>query len=436
MKSKLLFSFDVILLISTVGLMAIGVLFIYSSGVSSTGLVVSNEYVKQIIWVSLGLAIAISFMFANYLRIADFSPYIFAFFIALLAATLFVGRVFNGARSWIQIFGFGLQPSEFAKVATILYMAYYLDRNARSTERLRTYATGFAIILAPMALILLQPDMGTALVYIPIFVSMAFVAGFPVRYLLFLLGAGFLLVFFSVLPAWHADIATREYVIVTLITSRRYVGFTLLILGSVTVLSGIGYFVLHKRYFYWILYTVSLVAGALGGSFVLRRFLKGYQVTRMIVFLDPGIDPQGAGWNVIQSVTAVGSGGWFGKGWLKGTQSHYRFLPQQSTDFIFSIIAEEWGFLGSLLVFLLFAVILARGFYIMLSARDRYASLVSAGLIGMIGFHVLINIGMAMGIMPITGIPLFFLSYGGSSLWTALIGIGLLLNIHIRRYRY
>ena len=182
--------------------------------------------------------------------------------------------------------------------------------------------------------------------------------------------------------------------------------------------------------------TETAITVAVAGSYFLRNFLKDYQITRLIVFMNPGIDPQGAGWNVIQSMTAVGSGGLFGKGWLMGTQSHYRFLPQQSTDFIFSIIAEEWGFAGSLLVLALFSVLLARGYLILLSARDRYAALVSAGVVAMIGFHVFINIGMAMGIMPITGIPLFFLSYGGSSLWTALIGVGLLLNIHIRRYRY
>ena len=217
--------------------------------------------------------------------------------------------------------------------------------------------------------------------------------------------------------------------------NARNLAFWVVLFVLVT-LSSIGHFALHQRYFYWLFYVSTILSTSYIGSLALRQVLKDYQIKRLIVFLDPGIDPQGAGWNVIQSVTAVGSGGWFGKGWLHGTQSHYRFLPQQSTDFIFSIIAEEWGFFGSLLVFMLFGVILIRGFVIMLNARDRFAALVCSGIIGMFGFHILVNIGMAMGIMPITGIPLFFLSYGGSSLWTALIGIGLLLNIHIRRYRY
>jgi rod shape determining protein RodA len=179
---------------------------------------------------------------------------------------------------------------------------------------------------------------------------------------------------------------------------------------------------------------VSLAALSLAGAMLIDRVLKGYQIMRFIVFLDPQVDPQGAGWNLLQSVTAVGSGGFAGKGFLKGTQSHYQFLPQQSTDFIFSILAEEWGFLGGLLVFGLFLVILLRGVRIMYIARDDFGMHVAAGVVGMIFFHVVINIGMAMGIMPITGIPLFFLSYGGSSLWTALIGVGLLLDIYFRRY--
>ena len=156
---------------------------------------------------------------------------------------------------------------------------------------------------------------------------------------------------------------------------------------------------------------------------------------RLIVFIDPSIDPRGSGWNILQSMTAIGSGGFAGKGFLQGTQSHYRYLPQQSTDFIFSIIAEEWGFLGGFAVFALFFVILRRCILLLKTVKDNYANYVVAGVMGMVFFHFMINSGMVMGIMPITGIPLFFLSYGGSSLWTVLLSIGLLLGISARRYR-
>ena len=167
-----------------------------------------------------------------------------------------------------------------------------------------------------------------------------------------------------------------------------------------------------------------------------NRFMKNYQIMRLIIFLKPDIDPRGSGWNIIQSITAVGSGGFWGKGFLHGTQSHYRFLPQQSTDFIFSILAEEWGFVGCTLVFILFLTILMRGIYVVYKSRENYAILIGSGIVGMIFFHVMVNIGMAVGIMPVTGIPLFFLSYGGSSLWTALISVAVLNNINMHRRIY
>lgn len=168
----------------------------------------------------------------------------------------------------------------------------------------------------------------------------------------------------------------------------------------------------------------------------MQKVLKDYQIMRLIVFLDPEIDPRGTGWHIIQSITAVGSGGLYGKGFLQGTQSQYRFLPMQSTDFIFSIIAEEWGFIGSFLILLLFTVVLLRGIYIIWTAKDRYGKIVGAGIVGMLFFHMVVNIGMTMGIMPITGIPLPFVSYGGSSILNSLISIGILLNIHQRRYHF
>ena len=157
---------------------------------------------------------------------------------------------------------------------------------------------------------------------------------------------------------------------------------------------------------------------------------------RLVVFLDPSVDPQGAGWNILQSLTAIGSGGLTGKGFLQGTQSHYHYLPQQSNDFIFSIIAEETGFLGCMVLFLCFFIIIIRGFIIAYSSKDSFGSLMCFGIIAMFFFHFVVNIGMAMGIMPITGIPLLFLSYGGSSLWTSMMGAGILINVYYRRYGF
>jgi len=164
--------------------------------------------------------------------------------------------------------------------------------------------------------------------------------------------------------------------------------------------------------------------------------LKDYQIMRLIVFLDPNVDPRGSGWNIIQSVTAIGSGGVLGKGFLQGTQSHYRFLPQQSTDFIFSIFSEEWGFLGGLLVFTLYLLISMRLIKIMNTTTDPFGAYLCAGFASVYVFHFIINVGMTMGVMPITGIPLLFMSYGGSSLLAAMIGIGLSMSIHMRRFEH
>jgi rod shape determining protein RodA len=435
MRSKSLFGFDILLLLAVLALMVIGILFIYSSGVSSTGVKLSNEYIKQIIWVGVGLVILAVVVFTDYSRIGDYSLYIYLAFLALLVITLFFGKVVNGARSWIPIFGFGFQPSEFAKIATVLYVAKFFSTGG-DRSGLRRFATASLIVAAPMLLVLLQPDMGTALVFFPILLVMSFLAGVRARYILFVVSVGALLVILGVLPAWELYVVKKEIPVLQMLTNSNYVIYGILILGALIALASVGYFLLKKKYFYWVLYGFSTFFFAYGGSFLLRLVLKEYQIKRLIVFLDPGIDPQGAGWNVIQSVTAVGSGGFWGKGWLEGTQSHYRYLPQQSTDFIFSIIAEEWGFFGGFLIFSLFMIILVRSLLITIGAKDSYAANAAGGVFAMIGFHVFINMGMAMGIMPITGIPLLFLSYGGSSLWTALIGIGLLLNIHLRRYHY
>jgi rod shape determining protein RodA len=190
-----------------------------------------------------------------------------------------------------------------------------------------------------------------------------------------------------------------------------------------------------KRYFYWIAYFVFILLLSLFTSFAAHRILKDYQIMRLIVFLDPGVDPRGAGWNIIQSMTAIGSGDLLGKGFLLGTHSHYRFLPEQSTDFIFSIFGEEFGFFGGVFIFGLFLVIFLRLTYLMKHTVDSFGVYVAAGLSAVYIFHFLINIGMTMGIMPITGIPLYFMSYGGSALMSAMAGIGLIMSIYIRRFR-
>ena len=436
MKRVTAFGFDFFLLAAAALLLGFGILFIYSSGVSVVGARSSSEFLKQLAWAGSGLLLMVGVILVNHARLRDVAIYLYGLMILLLIATGFVGREVHGARSWLGIGEFGIQPSEFAKITTILLLAAYLTGIGKGVRELPRFLLGMAIVLLPVGLILLQPDMGTALVYLPIFLFMCFAAGARLRHLAYLVAAGLLMVILAVLPHYSRWLLGREAGLAAALTGFGLSKYILGVLALVTALSAWGFWGFKRRYFYWILYAVSLVFGGLTGAMLINRVLKGYQIMRFIVFLDPQVDPQGAGWNLLQSVTAVGSGGFGGKGFLKGTQSHYQFLPQQSTDFIFSILAEEWGLLGGLAVFALFLVILLRGIRIMYIARDDFGMYVAAGVVGMIFFHVVVNIGMAMGIMPITGIPLFFLSYGGSSLWTALIGVGLLLDIYLRRYAH
>ncbi len=426
---------DFVTLGATLALVVMGILSVYSSGVTAEGVLVSKEYIKQIVWAVSGLGLMAAVAFLDYKRIKDYSFIVYLVLVALLVYTRLFGKVVNGARSWLGLVGdMGIQPSEFMKVATILLLAQYLSESEHESS-LRRLGLSFAIILLPLGLILSQPDFGTALVFFPIFVFMIFVAGLDRRYIVFIIAFGSATSLLTVLPLWEKYMLRSPTSFLFVLYREPYpyilMAAALLVLG----LSAWGWVSFKKGYYFWIAYVAIVLAGSLGASILAHKVLKDYQVMRLIVFLDPSIDPRGSGWNILQSITAIGSGGIAGKGFLQGTQSHYRYLPQQSTDFIFSIIAEEWGFLGGFAVFSLFFVLMRRCVLLLRTAKDRYAEYIVAGIMGMISFHFLVNAGMAMGIMPITGIPLFFLSYGGSSLWAVLVSVGLLLGISSRRYR-
>ena len=436
-KQNTLFRFDFVTFLAMVALMIIGVLFIYSSNLTSAAASAkSREYIAQIVWIVTAIIIYFLVQMGEYERFGRWAYYLYAAVILLLVITLLWGETVNGARSWLGLFGLGIQPSEFMKVAVILALASFFRSRMGLITRPSTFLIACAIMIPPMLLVILQPDLGTTLVYIPIFLAMSFVAGVRKRYVFFLLIAGFLVVLFSVLPVWETAIMRREINAFRILHERNLLLFTSGILFATAALAMAGTYVTKKGYFYWISYGFSILWTSLFGSFFFRIFLKDYQIMRLIVFLKPEVDPRGSGRNIIQSLTAAGSGGITGKAYIQGTQSHYQYLPQRSTDFIFSIIAEEWGFLGSFAVLLLFGIILVRGIFILFNARDSFGVFIGAGVLTMIFFHMMINIGMAIGIMPITGIPLLFLSYGGSSLWTAVIGMALLQNIYLNRYTY
>ena len=434
---KFLQFFDFILFFCVVALVTFGVLFIYSSGINSEGMNVSSEYVKQIIWGSTGILLMLALSLFDYRKIIRYVPQIFIAACGVLIFTKFFGRYVNGARSWLGIGPFGIQPSEFTKVVFILFLAWYLDKTKKTQDQRKRFIVSLGIMFIPMGLILAQPDLGTSLVYFPIFLAMTFIAGIPVRYILFIFLGGMMTIIFTVLPIWESQIAHHSVIFIRVLTNTTLRLILIFATGSIGVLSMLGmFFYRHNKYFYWISYFAAIFCGALIFSYCAGKVLKEYQVMRLIVFIDPYADPRGAGWNIIQSKTAIGSGNLFGRGYLQGTQSHYRFLPEQSTDFIFSILSEELGFVGCMAVFALYFLIFMRTIFIIKNASNTFGLMIASGVLGMFVFHFLVNVGMVMGIMPITGIPLLFLSYGGSSLWTAMICVGLLMSVSSRKFGF
>ncbi len=432
MSKRRLTDFDYLLFLAAVSLSLIGILFIYSSGVNSAGESVSKEFQKQIIWAVTGIALLLTACFYDYRKLRDRTFLIYLVGMLLLLYTTLFGTERHSARSWIGANNLGIQPSEFIKIIFILFLAYYLDKS-RNEEPLKRFIKALVIMLVPVFLILSQPDLGTAMVYIPIFLIMCFVAGIPLRFISYVFCIGALTIIFTLMPLWEEIILKKAHIMTRILRHGQISMVILFLLGIVTVVSIMGQIVLKRNYYYWIAYGFSIITIAFAGSILGIRFLKEYQMMRLIIFLDPEVDPLKHGWNIIQSITAIGAGGITGRGFLKGTQSHYRYLPEQSTDFIFSILSEEWGFLGGVFVFFLYGIIFLRLIKSIKRCEDFFGKLIVTGILGMFFFHFMVNAGMVMGIMPITGIPLLFLSYGGSSLWTAMLASGLVVGINLRQ---
>jgi rod shape determining protein RodA len=428
--------FDYALILSFIVLTILGILTIYSVGkASETIRNPDNEHIKQIYWAITGCVIFILLLFIHYQKLGEYAVIIYIVCILLLASTLLFGKRVRGAKSWISLFGsFGFQPSEFVKIGVILVLARFLDRIGDDIKSLKNVIISLIIVFIPIGLILLQPDFGTALVFIPIVFTMLFFSGIKYTHLISLLiifGIALvlpLLVTFSNLTGSQGiaffQILDDTKTVLLIATTFGALSFIFFLIYKITKKD-----ILYKATSIFLIFFTGLVLSA-----ILGKFLKPYQKERLIVFLKPTIDPYGSGYNIIQSKIAVGAGGLFGKGLFGGTQSQLGFLPERSTDFIFAIFAEAWGFIGSFFILALYGLFIYRGIAVILTAKDRYGSLVAAGIVGMFIFHIIINIGMTIGVMPITGIPLPFLSYGGSFLITCMIGASLLFNIEMRRW--
>lgn len=350
------------LLVAAGLLLAFGLLALYSASFQKAHTLSVSFLSKQFTWALSGCLLGVILVVVDYHRWLEWAYLLYGLNVGLLVLVLELGVVRGGAQRWLSVGGLTIQPSEFAKVTTILALARYLGfRKENTTAAWKAILVTGLIVAVPVGLILKEPNLGTALVLLPIALAMGL--------------------------AWGVR---------------------------------------------WKIFGLLFLAGGLIAPLGWWR-LADYQRSRLLVFLNPNLDPLGAGYTVVQSKIAIGSGGLVGKGWLAGTQNQLNFLPERHTDFIFSVVGEEWGFLGTSLCLALFTFLFTRGLRIATQTRDPFGRLVVVGLVTMLATHVVVNTGMTIGLMPVTGLPLPLLSYGGSWLLTCLTAVGMILSVGVRR---
>jgi rod shape determining protein RodA len=361
-KIKDLFNrMDFALLLSLSAIILIAFLSLYSASHQPGRDFIKNYSNQQAIWLVIAALIGVLFVRFGYERWVDYSYFIFGINLIMLILVFVLGDIRYGAKRWISLGLFSLQPSELCKISFILALTKFTSDNNENIESLKITVVSLIICMIPIVLIMKQPDLGTALSFIPIYFVIMFSAGAKIKHLL----------------------------------------------------------------------SVFLIGAA--SSPLLWSMLKLYQKKRLLVFLNPNIDPLGAGYTIIQSRIAVGSGGLLGRGWLSGTQNQLNFLPERHTDFIFSVIGEEWGFAGALILLGLFAILISRFTAIANTTHDKTGRTLIMGMAALIWFQVFVNIGMTIGLMPIVGLPLPLVSYGGSNLLTTMIMAALAVSVSLKR---
>jgi rod shape determining protein RodA len=401
---------DPLLVLPILGLSVFGVAMIYSAGVLNVPSPVTQDvWKRQLLFLVLALAVftVLTRIHLRWFEWAAFPAYLFG--VLLLVTTLAVGTGAGtaiGVKSWIQIAGFRFQPAEAAKLATVLALARLIASRDQPPEALRELLAPVGVVGLPLVLVVLQPDLGSALAFIGTLFAVLYWAGVPLPTLALLASPGLALIL---------SFSTRIWSI-----------YILLLAGSL-------YF---YRYRLFLVESVGVVLANLAAGTIalpLWRSLAEYQRNRILVFLDPTVDPRGAGWHLIQSKVAIGSGGLTGKGFTLGTQKRLDFLPEQHTDFIFSVVGEELGFLGTSLLILVFTIVLLRLVRLAMEAEDPFAGLVAFGIFGIWLTHIFVNIGMTIGVVPITGIPLPFVSSGGSFLLMSWVATATVVQVTLER---
>ncbi len=379
----------------------------------------SQQYGKQLLWIGTSIGLGIILLFIDERFYNTFAYVIYAVVIFLLVLVILIGAETKGATSWFAIGGFKIQPSEFAKFATNLAIAKYLSTLNIKMSDLKTKLIAAAIIFAPAVLILAQNDTGSALVY-GSFIFVLYREGLSGNFLIIGITTAFLFVMALIMRNEVFNFPLDVQVDGTLLL--------IILVGLVCLL--IGYLNRKSKQLMVILVAIFVASAGLIKSvdYIFNNVLEPHQSKRINVMLGLESDPKGAGYNVNQSLIAIGSGGVTGKGFLEGTQTKYDFVPEQSTDFIFCTIGEEWGFLGSLVIITLFVTLLLRIMFLTTRQRSDFARIYGYGVACILFFHFTINIGMTIGLAPVIGIPLPFFSYGGSSLW----GFSILLFVFLK----
>lgn len=366
----------------------------------------SQNYGKQLLWISSSFVLLSIILALDPKIFEGLSPVIYLTTLALGIGVIVFGIEVNGAKAWFQIGSFRLQPAEFMKFATCLMVAYYFSNTDITIQKNKTKMAVAAILLIPISIIMLQHDTGSALVYFS-FIFVLYREGLPVGYLVFIA----LAIFFVVMTLW-----LNEWIVAASILS----------FASLYVLTGRKWKRSLKKAAF---ITIPFLLLIFSVDYAFDEILEEHQRQRINVLLGKVEDFKGAGYNVHQSLIAIGSGGFWGKGFLQGTQTKFDFVPEQSTDFIFCTIGEEYGFIGSFVLILLFSLLLIRVLQVAERQTTRFSRVYGYGVASILFFHVFINIGMTIGLLPVIGIPLPFISYGGSSLWSFTLLLGILIRL-------
>ncbi len=397
-------------------LVLIGWLNIYASAYNSAHssiFDISQVYGKQLLWIGGAVVIAFVILLLDHKIFNSFAVLFYALSILMLILVLLTGKTISGSKSWFQIGSFALQPSELSKFCTNLALAHLLSSPNFNIKSIKHKILALLIILLPTAFILLQNDTGSALVY-SAFIIVLYRKGLPSFYIIIGLAA----IFLSLMA-----LLFDEYIIIATIAAIILILFLFVFKRKrKTILPLLAAFVV----------SVGIV---LSVDFVFDNVLEPHQKTRINVLLGKELDLYGAGYNVNQSKIAIGSGGLLGKGFLKGTQTKFDFVPEQSTDFIFCTIGEEWGFVGSVIVLAMFLGLIVRMIQVAERQRSEFSLLYGYGVAAILLFHVAINIGMTLGLLPVIGIPLPFFSYGGSSLWSFTILLFIFIKLDSSRLK-